>query len=150
MKHRILYAALPLFFSLATSLRAEEETRLSQIENFIKTESYQIVDLADLKNRPFLDVTQQTSPLVIVKCPKDSLLPFTFFIRGDSLSTPEVSTQLQMLKDHYLIFFGEELFISTDFQNWKPLSQLWSGTTSYGIGLKEGIATVDLEFEFDQ
>ncbi len=152
MKHILLCA-----IAAANWLGANESgssVLIEQMTNLIQTQNYQMMDAKDLKNlgseENDIDLTQFTSPQLIIKCSQGSTFPLNFSIHGESLSLAKTPCELKINKDLYLAFFEEELLISSDLQNWDTLGDFWSGSCSFGVTIDDGNLITDFDLTFDQ
>ena len=149
MKSALLCATL-----MTGLLYADDTSLIQDIQDRIQANNYLIVNADELKDDPFeevlVDLSEQVSPQIIVKCPAGSTFPLDFSVEGNSISVPRITCQLNMKKDMYLVFVEDSLFLSSDLQDWRVFCDFWTGSCSFGASIEDGKLVADFGFEVEQ
>lgn len=94
------------------------------------------VNVNHLTQADMNEILQNPDPELAVEFPVDTLLPITFFLKGDVATID--GQEVRVKRTFYIRCVGEELLFSTDMIEWKSMLEFLTGTASATLNIQDG------------
>lgn len=128
-------SALVVSTDLPTNLKSWENPSIN----------LQIVKLSDLTENSLNELMRGNQPEIAVKFPSQTILPITFFLKGDLINlieSEEDCRQIKIMQTFYARCVHGELILSTDLKDWKPILEFITGEASFTLNVRDGIPSI--------
>jgi formyltetrahydrofolate synthetase len=109
--------------------------------NEMDTQQLKIVNVYDLSDRDLNEIMQGKRSEIAVEFSAQTALPITFFLKGDLVNLigkQDNFAQIEVRQTFYARYVQEELILSSDLAEWKPLSEFITEAASVALSIQEG------------
>ncbi len=108
-------------------------------ENF--SQDLQVINICNLKDCELNEIMQGHRPEIAVEFSAKTKLPINFFLKGDLLMLEEGEENartIEVKQTFYARSIGQELILSLNLVDWKPLLEFITGTASVALTIQDG------------
>ena len=115
-------------------------------------ENLKVVNVCDLTECDFNEIMLGNSPETAVEFSAQSSMPIGFFLKGDLVNLLEEGSfgAVEVKQTFYLRSIEQELFFSTDLNEWKPFLEFVRGTLSVTLSIENGKPSILIGAETNQ
>ena len=102
-------------------------------------QNLKVVNLFNLSEQELNELMDGKHPEVAVEFTANTVLPISFFLKGDLIQlTEEKFGQIQVKQTFYVRHVENEFVLSTNLSEWKPFLEFITGNISVGLSVDKG------------
>ena len=147
MKHIIALSLIAISATFTTwasppigNQKASEVRATYSFEND-STQDLKVINICDLTDRELNQAIEGHLPNVAVEFSKHTVLPISFYLKGDLLALMDDQENLgkvKVMQTFYVRCVDGELILSCDLSEWKPFLEFITGNVSVVISIQDG------------
>lgn len=104
-------------------------------------QSLRVINVCSLTDHDLHEIMQGHRPEIAVEFSAQTLLPISFFLKGDLLNLVEKEKKIgkiEIKQSFYVRCIGQELILSSNLIDWKPFLEFITGTASIELTIQDG------------
>lgn len=108
-------------------------------------QNLQVITVCHLTDRDLNAMMQGHCPEIAIEFSAQTVLPISFFLKGDLVNFIESEAKfgwIETKQTFYARCVKEELFLSTNLTDWKPVLEFITGHASIAISIQDGKPTI--------